>query len=307
MYYLTAFLGVISLVGIPITLVIFLIQLVRKKKSKKGWGIATIGCLVMFIVCIVIPTNAPVQSNEPIQQSEKDQTLPSIQSAENGETTSESEQPNKSSTDKPSTPSTNGEDKLNGDLADVSDSVSTALIEVGYSSEQGKEIEKILNTIGVSSIQIETMTGEATQGLNAVVAYPNGHIDKNRKFMFTTENGVLFYAGFKGEDLYDSDKGGFLKSYGEVHVPKTDMTENQKQELLDLTESVLDDYFKYIPYYDAWGFARQDDNYMVQCEAYAKNDLNVKDWVRVKVWYEKNDNAYKMTGVEIDGVQYEPK
>ncbi len=89
MYYLIAFLGVISLVGIPITLAIFLIQLVGKKKSKKGWGIATIGCLVMFIVCIAIPTNAPVQSNEPVQQSEKESittTSPHVsQSTENSE------------------------------------------------------------------------------------------------------------------------------------------------------------------------------------------------------------------------------
>lgn len=194
-------------------------------------------------------------------------------------------------------------DRVMSEIKD--DGITEKLISIGLTEEEANEGSKILRQCGVPTIDIcEPTDSKAT--VDGLIAY-RGKLDDDRTFWFTIEQRKIFYVALNGVDLYDEDKGGFLKDFNDVHIPETDMSESQKSELLDLSESVLDDYFKYIPYYDAWGFARQDDNYMVQCEAYAKNDLKVKDWVRVKVWYEKNDDTYKVTGVEIDGIQYEPK
>lgn len=117
----------------------------------------------------------------------------------------------------------------------------------------------------------------------------------------------VFYMSLNGTDVYDKDQGGFLINVNDVHVPESTMTVTQKEELRDLTEKVLDKYFKHAPYYDAWGMARSDDDYMVQCEAYASNDLGVKKYVPARVWYTKSGEEYIVTGVSIDGVQYEVK
>lgn len=62
------FLGIaefICLIGIPVTLVGFLIQLARKKPNKKIWGITLIGFLAIFVVCVAItPTPESEEESE---------------------------------------------------------------------------------------------------------------------------------------------------------------------------------------------------------------------------------------------------
>lgn len=193
------------------------------------------------------------------------------------------------------------------DLPRIDTSISDVLVEAGYSVEHATEIQGILNTIGITQIEIENTTGEAETGLNAVICYPNAYTDRNRRFYFTTEDGVLFYAGFGDEDLYDVDQGGFLKSYGDVYVPETKVDLDTYQTLRDYTESVLDGYFIDASYYDAWGIGRSDDDYMMQCQAYARNGLGVRDWVFAKVWYHYENEEYEVVGVSIDGVLYDVK
>lgn len=182
------------------------------------------------------------------------------------------------------------------------------LTNLGYTYDHAADIEKILRTLGIENIEIYGSDGsnnDPENGLYNVVCFPNGYTDDNRRFYFTTENGVVFYAGFRGEDLYDSEKGGFLKSYSDVHVPETKLDENTKVMLRDKSETVLDRYFKYTPYYDAWAVGREDDNYATQCQAYAKNGFGQKDWVYAKVWYHYENGEFVVTAVSIDGVQYE--
>lgn len=95
------------------------------------------------------------------------------------------------------------------ELVDIDTSIVNSLVSKGYTLQQAGEIQKILNTVGITSIEIENMTGNAQVGINAIVCFPNGLTDRNRRFYFTTEDGSLFYAGFLNEDLYDSGKGDF--------------------------------------------------------------------------------------------------
>lgn len=64
------FLGIaefVCLIGIPVTLIGFLAQLVRKKANKKMWGITLICFLAVFVVCVALtPTPEQKEDNEGI-------------------------------------------------------------------------------------------------------------------------------------------------------------------------------------------------------------------------------------------------
>ena len=94
MYYVIAFLGIISLIGIPITTLIFVIQLIRKKKSKTGWGISIICCLIICFACIIIPTTPPTPNAETMNNDS-----PTANEIENNDIASESESQNEVSTE----------------------------------------------------------------------------------------------------------------------------------------------------------------------------------------------------------------
>lgn len=91
-------------------------------------------------------------------------------------------------------------------LPSIDTRITDILIEKGYSLEHASAIQKILNTIGIESLEIGSMTGDPESGLNSVVSYPNGYTDRDHRFYFTTDNGILFYTGFHDDDLYDSEK-----------------------------------------------------------------------------------------------------
>lgn len=55
----------VCMVGLPITLIGFLIQLVRKKRSKKTWGITLIGFCVVTIICFIL---TPTSDKEPVEE-----------------------------------------------------------------------------------------------------------------------------------------------------------------------------------------------------------------------------------------------
>jgi len=74
---------------------------------------------------------------------------------------------------------------------DIDSDMIKALTIAGYTLEQAGEIQKILNTVGVKSIEVESMTEKATEGLNAVVCYPNGLKDRNRRFYMILKKMVI--------------------------------------------------------------------------------------------------------------------
>ena len=79
------------------------------------------------------------------------------------------------------------------------------------------------------------------------------------------------------------------------------------EELRDKTETVLDKYFSDTRYYDAWGYGREDNKYMVQCQA-TDGSILTDNWIYCRVWYEQQESGeFTVTGVQINGVQYEVK
>lgn len=196
-------------------------------------------------------------------------------------------------------------EQTNTSIAEItSDNIAEKLQEFGMTEEEAKKGREILLTCGVASIDgcKPTNSNSTIDGLIAFL----WKIDNDRTVWFTVENREIFYVALNGEDLYNKDNGGFLKNFSDVHIPETAIENEVKINLKNLTEQTLDKYFKNAKYYDGWGIGRADNDYMVQCEVYATNDLKIKDWIPAKVWYtELDDGSFNVIGVQINGVQYE--
>jgi hypothetical protein len=199
------------------------------------------------------------------------------------------------------------DDRVEGELMDIDTDMMKVLTDAGYTLEQANDIKKILNTIGVNSIEIYKMTGVATEGLNAVICYPNGLREQSSRFTFTTDNGVLFYAGFLGEDLYDSELGGYLKSYEDVHVPETKIDIDTYTKLQILAIDNVKKYLNHPSSADfnnfAWGVGRSDDKYKIQGEVTAQNSFGVKDDLFFDVYFIHSDDEFLIEGIVIDGIR----
>ena len=166
------------------------------------------------------------------------------------------------------------------------------LISFGFTEEEATENAKILIQCGIPTISVcEPTDPNAT--VDGLVSY-RGKFDDDRTIWFTVENRKIFYVSLNGEDLYDESKGGYLKNFNDVHIPESSV-------------SVLDGYFTSSRYYDAWGFAREDNQYMVQCQA-TDGSMLTSNWLNCRVWYEQQDNGdFVVTGVQINGKQYKLK
>lgn len=192
------------------------------------------------------------------------------------------------------------------DIATENDAFVEKLISFGFTEEEAIENAKILKQCGVPSIDIcEPTDPEAT--IDGLISY-RGKFDDDRILWFTVENRKIFYVSLNGEDLYDEDKGGYLKDFEDIHIPETYMSEETKSTLKSQTEPLLDKYFPYdARYYDAWAVGREDNLFMVQCQI-SDGSILSDDWLFARVWYElQEDGTYTPTGVEIDGRSYAVK
>lgn len=196
-------------------------------------------------------------------------------------------------------------DKMNEISTDGSDFIDK-LISFGFKKKEAIKNAKILMKCGIPTIDIcEPTDDKAT--IDGLISY-RGKLDNDRVFWFTVDHRKIFYVSLNGEDLYDEDKGGYLKNFKDVHIPETYVSYETKIKLRDLTEEILDSYFKYdVRYYDAWGIGRKDNKYGVKCEISDGSILTDK-WYYGYVWYELQKNGeFKATGVKIDDVFYEIK
>lgn len=191
-------------------------------------------------------------------------------------------------------------------IATESDSFAEKLISFGFTEEEAIENAKILRQCGIPSIDICEPT-DTNATIDDLVAY-RGELDDDRTFWFTVDNRKIFYVALNGEDLYDEDKGGYLKSFNDVHIPETYISESNKLALRNQTEPLLDKYFPYdVRYYDAWAIGRNDNVYMVQCQI-SDGSVITDYWLYARVWYELQENGtFTPTSVEIDGRFYEVK
>ena len=336
--------GGTALILIPIPLIIFLVQLFRKKKSKKLWGIITAVLILVFAIfeTIGIRTmcnhNLTLISETPascVEEGEKishcslcdkditeqiDATGHSyIEASRTDNTVSykcencgdeKTEERDSDITGKTESDQNDGfysDDTVEGELPAVDSDIVEQLIATGYTVEHSTQMQQILNTVGITSLEIYGTTGEAESGLNAMSCYANGSTEDNSRFTMTTEDGVVFYIGFLNEDLYDVDQGGFLKLYTDVHIPETEVDWDTFYDLQELAIKEVKDCLNYPDTANfkelSWAIGRSDDNYKIIGEVTAKNGFGVKDDIYFAVWFVNQNGTFVLEGVTLDGVR----
>jgi len=193
----------------------------------------------------------------------------------------------------------------NGNVTDIDMSIISVLLDAGYSMDHATAIDEILNTLGINSIEIYFMTGEAETGLNAVSCYPNGDKSDDSRFYFSTEDGVMFYAGFLSDDLYDIDQGGFIKKYGDVHIPEKEVDWDTFYNLQELAEKEVKKYLNYPNTADFglldWAVGRSDDHYKIIGTVDAQNAFGVEKEIHFSVWFVKESDKFIVEGVALNG------
>lgn len=178
------------------------------------------------------------------------------------------------------------------------------LISFGFTKKEAFKNAKILKKCGIPTIDV--CKPISNESINKLVVF-RGVIDDKRTIWFTVEKRKIFYVALNGKDLYDEDKGGYLKKFDEVHIPKTDISTEVADKLRDKTEATLDNYFSNTRYYDAWGYARKDNHYMIQCQA-TDGSIFTSNWIYCRVWFKHQGNGkFVVTGVQINGKQYKLK
>lgn len=200
-----------------------------------------------------------------------------------------------------------GDTVVEGELPTIDSLIAEKLTEVGYSIEHATEIQNILNNVGITEIEIYHKTGEAEKGLNAMSCYANGSKEDKSRFTLTTEDGVAFYVGFLDEDLYDVDKGGFLKQYTDVHIPETKIDMDTYSTLQELSVKEVKGCLNYPNTADfktlSWGVGRSDDNYKIIGVVSAENGLGVESDINFSVWFKNSDNNFIVEGVALNGTR----
>lgn len=185
-------------------------------------------------------------------------------------------------------------------------SIADTLLSAGYSEEHAAEIKSVLASVGITSIEIHGMSGEAETGLNAMTCYANGS-DEHR-FTVTTEDGVVFYIGFLDETLYDSSRGGVLKQYSDVHIPEDTVSSGAESTLMMMAEDVAKKIVNYPATVDfktfEWGFWRNDRTYAVQGTFTCSNAFGVEEEHIIKLVCEASEDYSSISAKEayLDGV-----
>ena len=191
-------LGLLCLLAVPVLLVMYIVFWI-KKRNKDRIAKAIPICFIMAIVLIIV--GGLIGGNVEIKDASLETTGFETSYTNPSETTGNDvvESTNKTTT--------NTESPESAMLKTLTDS--------GYTLEHAKAIEEILNTLGINNISVYGKTGSDNpeNGVCAFVCYPNGSKDKDKRFNFTTEDGVMFFAGFRSITLYDSEQGGVLKTY----------------------------------------------------------------------------------------------
>lgn len=278
-------------IALPVLVITLIINLIKKKPKKKtAWALLIcFVCSVVFVFGALFTVPEDMQTEMPLET--KNQTTEKVEST--SPTTDADDSHFK----------TNGDVK--GDVADVDTTLVKTLTDAGYTLEHATQIAEVLNGVGIKSISIEKMTGKPEKGLNAVVCYPNGETERDRKFWFTTEDGVVFYAGFSNEDLYDTEQGGYLKKYSDVHVPEKNVDMNTYTALQAMAEKEVKKYLNYPSSADFglldWGVGRSDDDYKIVGKVTAKNAFGVEDELPFSVWFKKTNAGFTVVAVAIDG------
>lgn len=160
------------------------------------------------------------------------------------------------------------------------------LVSLGFTKNEAINNGKILMKCGIPNIN-NCEDASPNNSLDELKAF-RVKLDENRTLLFTEENRKIFYVSLNDDILYDKENGGFLKNYKDVHIPEKHVSDEVWMKLKDEAEIIILGYFgDDFRYLDAWGVAREDNKYMVYCEA-TDGSLMTGNWIQCRVWFKKD-------------------
>lgn len=276
-------LNIISFFVACITIFIFLIKLIRRT-PKKRCGIVFLLSFILFWVSGLSCGAISSQNNNAAEKNE--------------ETSQGNDQTDENATKY-------NEEELEKRLAEFKEhDFIRKLTSFGFRYEEAEANAEILRKCGIPSL--DDCEPVSKGSIDDLLAF-RGKLGKNQVFVFTVEHRKILYVSVNGTDLYDQAKGGYLKKYSDARVAQSQVPRDIANTLRSQTESVLDAYLGTSRYYDAWGFSRDNNNYMVQCQA-TDGSIFTHNFILCRVWYkQKSKDDFIVTGVQIGGRKYKVK
>lgn len=280
-------------VAIPVSIGGLVVQAARKR-PKKAFAISALACSIVFVICIALLPASDTESDDDDAAEDVVETQVEAQTeAEEEEEEADADSSQDSSDD---------EEDVSMSEVEYEDDLEAQLMAIGFTKKEAKKLRKTFLKCGIDDIS-GCEPEDSSLTIDDLIVYRQV-IDDQQTFIFTIDNRKLIYISISGYDLY-TEEDGVLMSADDIYWPETEVTTEVARELWDLAEDTLDHYFTLYyggyPYYDAIGYGREDDNYMVQCEA-KKNHR----WIVCKVWfeYDHDSDTYEVTSVKIDGTWY---
>lgn len=273
---------------------IYLMFKYNKKYSKPVKIIISIFAILFMICGLASEDTTQVDNNNKPQEEIKEEIK---ENNKNEDKEEEKDKDNFFSTD-------DNQIETDSITTDFGVETTTKLRQLGFTVDEATSIYNIFVKIGINQIDdVKLGAGSGIDNLQSFVATANK--DKKKKFYFTVEKRQLYYAGFLDDTLFDSTKGGVLKSIDDVHIPNTDVDLETYSKLQVLSQDLVKQYLKYpktakFPLYDSWGVGRRDDKYQVNGKVTAKNGFGVESEMDFSIWFIKKDNNFNVEAIVID-------
>lgn len=190
-----------------------------------------------------------------------------------------------------------------GNNRKATSNIVVTLREYGYSEDRAVEIENVLKSVGITDIEVYSITGYAEIGTNYVGCYPNGSVEDYSRISIVTEDGVLVQVKHEGRVLYDSSKGGILEQYAVNPDSGSEVGYDQEVILMMMTEDVAKQISNYPATVDfdlwSWGFWRNGYTYAVQGTFTCTNAFGVPEEYVIRLICEASSDYSRMSAKEV--------
>lgn len=259
--------------GMLVSFVGILVQTVRKKPNRKKWRNAFIAFFVVSMVCSFFNPSQDTGDSTDTQDV-----------AVEGNDAVEEAQADDDATE-----------------AELENNVKDFLIECGFTEDEASDVQELFAECGITHINGDEIKTTGTD-IDNLICYMVD-IDDDRQLQFTVENRKAIYISCNWVDLY-TEEDGVLCTVQDVHIAETDIPNDVKMDLVDLSIEYLDHYYPDVRYYDGWGVGRRDDVYMVQCQV-SDGSILTDRWIFAYIYFEEQeDGEFVITKTNIDGWEH---
>ncbi|NLX94358.1 MAG: SH3 domain-containing protein [Clostridiales bacterium] len=178
-----------------------------------------------------------------------------------------------------------------------------ALVAWGYTDEQASNIERVLNSIGITKCTIIKADKETSDGMRVVACYFNGSSNSG---YFATVHGEVAVVGSGTDTWYDTEQGGIIKQYEDTNAQSSGesvVSTEAEIILMQIAEDVAiqiaknPSTVKFKTLY--WGFWRDGSTYAVEGTFTCSNLMGVKEENVLRIVCEASADYKKIQPYEV--------